>query len=388
MRVVILTASFHPTIGGAETYALRLAEGLSRLEHDVLVITDTPPGDVHDDHKDYAFSVVRLGQYQSRLADDSKLLWEELAFCLSTELESAIRRFAPDVLVSNSLDTAIQAAFLRRVFGMPWAAAFHEHAPQDEPMGVGHLAVVHGDLRPDAVLAGSEFYASRARAYGSDKVVHLIHHGVEIAHVEQSVADEWRRRYAVASDDLLIVSVGRLKARKGHLELIEAFAAQQSSSQSMHLVIAGTVSSASPAYFAQLRATCEALQCADSVHFDHGVSADQVPYLMAAADIVAQPSHEEGLGLAVLEGMAARRPVLTTYAPGIDEIVTDESVALRVMPRDPGSLALALRSLIEDADLRSAYAERGFDHVRSLFSFEVATARTARVLEQLIDQGT
>ncbi|MEW2402225.1 glycosyltransferase family 4 protein [Streptomyces sp. NPDC046862] len=386
MRVALLTSSFDPVIGGAETYALNLAEGLTASGHQVLVVTDTPhgmePGAA--DLRSRSYEVARLWRYRDRLFDRQKLPWEEMAFSLATELKAHMDAFRPDVLVSNSLDAAFQAAMIRRSTpGLAWAAAFHEHAPEDEPFGAGRMAVVYGDLRPDAVLAGSQFYAERARRYGSGEKVHLIHHGVPMPEVDPPTTAAWRARYQLGDGDLMIACVGRLKARKGMTELIEAFGSLDPRTRRLRLVIAGTVSSASQEYADRLRSLAGDLGCADLLSFDENVVAEQVPALFSAADLVAQPSHEEGLGLAVLEGMAARRPVVTTRVKGINEIVTRDGVALQVEARDVRGLAAALDRMLADPGLRKEYAEAGYAHVRENFSLSVMVRRTAEVLASL-----
>ncbi|MBB5128139.1 glycosyltransferase family 4 protein [Streptomyces griseoloalbus] len=389
--MALLTASFDPVIGGAETYALNLAEGLTAVGHEVMVITDTPhgmePGAADPGPRPYR--LARLWRYRGRLFDQQKLPWEEMAFSLASELEAHMDAFRPDVLVSNSLDTALQAAMIRRSTpGLAWAAAFHEHAPQDEPFGDGRMAVVYGDLRPDAVLAGSQFYAERARTYGPAEAVHLIHHGVPVPDVGEETTAAWRARYRLSDRDLMIACVGRLKPRKGMSELIEAFASLRPRERRLRLVIAGTVSSASQAYADGLKSLADRLGCADLVTFDETVVAAQVPALFSAADLVAQPSHEEGLGLAVLEGMAARRPVVTTRVAGINEIVTRPDVAVQVEAHDPKALAAALERLLTDAGARKDYAEAGFAHVRDNFSLPVMVSRTADVLALLARSST
>ena len=382
MRVGLLTASFDPVIGGAETYALNVADGLSSLGHDVLVVTDTPHGveDVAPDPIHRPFEVRRLFRYRQRLFDRQKLPWEEMAFSLSAEIKDALDRSRPDVLMSNSLDTAFQASVIRRAMALPWVATFHEHAPELEPFGDGRMATVYGDLRPDAVIAGSEFYAARARRWGPSSAVHLVHHGVPMVVTTVDDRHRWRLRYGLTDEQRLIVCVGRLKERKGIRELLAAFSALRPRERNLRLVVAGTVSSASAAYFDSLRRRRAELGYEDLVTFDETVVADQIPFLMAAADIVAQPSYEEGLGLAVLEAMAARRPVVTTRVPGINEIVTRPGLALQVEAGDVDALAEALDRLIDDPALRLRLGRDGHDHVESAFSLEAMAFATADVL--------
>jgi len=76
--------------------------------------------------------------------------------------------------------------------------------------------------------------------------------------------------------------------------------------------------------------------------------------LMAAADVFLLTSHWEGLPLVALEALAAGTPVVATAVRGVRELLQDGESALLSQPGDAGSLALALRRLLDD----SALAER------------------------------
>ena len=72
---------------------------------------------------------------------------------------------------------------------------------------------------------------------------------------------------------------------------------------------------------------------------------------VAAADIFAMPSLQEGLGSAALLAMALRRPIVASSAGGIPELVEPDSTGLLVPPADPAALAAACRRLLDDAAL-------------------------------------
>ena len=79
---------------------------------------------------------------------------------------------------------------------------------------------------------------------------------------------------------------------------------------------------------------------------------DDVPDLLAAADIFAMPSLSEGLPLALLEAMFAGRAIVASAVGGIPEVITNDREGLLVPPSDPGALAAALRRLLDDPALR------------------------------------
>src|SRR3989442_328305 len=78
-----------------------------------------------------------------------------------------------------------------------------------------------------------------------------------------------------------------------------------------------------------------------------------VPACLAAADVVAQPSLMEGLGVAALETMAAERALVASRVGGLAEVVVHEETGLLVPPGDPGALATRLGGPPTDPPLRA-----------------------------------
>jgi glycosyltransferase involved in cell wall biosynthesis len=95
---------------------------------------------------------------------------------------------------------------------------------------------------------------------------------------------------------------------------------------------------------------------------------DDVPDLMAAADIFVLPSRFEGLPLAVLEAMAAGLPVVATRVCGMTEAVQDGVTGLLVQPRDPAVLAATIGELLAKPQLAAQMGKRGRARAQQAFS--------------------
>ncbi|MFJ9085809.1 glycosyltransferase family 4 protein [Streptomyces sp. NPDC102384] len=382
MRLLIITSSFHPVIGGAETYVFEVARALAQRGHAVAIVTDVPRGalDGPVEGDPLGVNVYRLGGYRELLADPSKIHWEQMAFGIHPELSWVVNRFRPDLVLTNSLDVAVIGKIVSLDRGIPWVATFHEQAPEREPLGEGRLQLIYGQLSPSLVLAGSQFYAERARRFGAR--VELIYHGVDtdMFHPDKDPAKA-RRRYGYSGDHIVIVCAGRLKQRKGILEALQAFATVHTGHPETRLLLVGSVNSASLSYAAQLESEIERLQLGAAVTIDREVTFDQMPDTLAAADIVTQPSLEEGLGLAVLEAMSVGRPTITTDIPGIQEILTMPGIAITVPPGEAKPLAAALQTLVVDSQKRAELGARGRTHVVEHFSRPQMVAKTEAALQ-------
>jgi glycosyltransferase involved in cell wall biosynthesis len=387
MRVLLLTSAYPPVMGGAETYALIVASGLADRGHDVVVVTDTSEiggGAEEPAAQTSRPRVIRLSGYQSLLADPGRLRWEQMYFGLLPETASALGPWRPDVVVTNSMETVLLGRMVAAEFGTPLVGAFHEHDPDAEPFGEGRMALAYKWAAPDAVLAGSTMYADRALRHLPADRVHLIHHGVDTcAFSPRTDGEPARRRYGVTRADVLVVTVGRLKERKGQLELLQAFAGLQARDD-LRLVIAGGVSSAAPDYADRLEAEIDHRGLRDRVVIDRGLAYQDMPEILAAADIVALPSHSEGLGLALLEAMSAARPVVATRIAGFEEVLRGApDVARLVDPGDAGELRIALGELAGSPADRDRLGTGARRHVIRRFSRQRMIDRTEAVLREV-----
>lgn len=109
-----------------------------------------------------------------------------------------------------------------------------------------------------------------------------------------------------------------------------------------------------------------------------------MPQVLEAADIVCLPSYREGLPKALLEGMAAGLPCVTTNVPGCREAVIDGENGLLVPPRDHQALADALHRLILNPDLRLQMGNRGRSMAATEFASSIVCLQTLKVYEGLL----
>jgi glycosyltransferase involved in cell wall biosynthesis len=178
-----------------------------------------------------------------------------------------------------------------------------------------------------------------------------------------------RKALGIADDCELVLNVGRQEFQKGQLDLLDAAEILAARRPEFKLLIAGRRGNAS----AELERVSSRPALSGRVHFlGHR---DDVPELLAAADVFAFPSHYEGLGGSVIEAMALGLPIVTTAVPALLEVVESGENALVVPPGRPGQLAEALDALLEDADLRARLAARSRDVFTARFTLEKSVTR-------------
>jgi len=100
---------------------------------------------------------------------------------------------------------------------------------------------------------------------------------------------------------------------------------------------------------------------------------------LAAMDVFLLPSRAEGMSNALLEAMAAGRPVVATAVGGTREVVDAERTGILVPPADPDALARGAVGLLADPARAAAIARAAAQEVEARFG----ARQTVRRLEQL-----
>jgi glycosyltransferase involved in cell wall biosynthesis len=107
---------------------------------------------------------------------------------------------------------------------------------------------------------------------------------------------------------------------------------------------------------------------------------EDIPALLAAADIFTLPSHFEGLPMSVIEAMLCGLPVVATDIGGPREQVVDGETGFLVPPMRAPELAAALQRLAADAGLRTRMGAAGLVRARDLYDEGRVVGRTLDLL--------
>lgn len=206
--------------------------------------------------------------------------------------------------------------------------------------------------------------------------IHTIESGADFDKFANASADpSIRKNLGIADDIPIVTAAASLTKRKGHEYLISASRILKQANCNIHVVLAGE-GDMRPALQAQ------AQQLGVEVSF-LGLYKD-MPRLIASSDIFVMPSMMEGLGVAVLEALAARKPVIASAVGGLKESVINGKTGLSVPPGDPDALSNAIMKLLGDNDLAQKLAAAGQEHARNKFSIKSMAERNEKLYYSLI----
>jgi glycosyltransferase involved in cell wall biosynthesis len=233
---------------------------------------------------------------------------------------------------------------------------------------------------PDLAICNSRFTASTLGSLYSGVPAAVVYAPVEmpVSRMDSEERRLTRVSLNTAEHAIVIILASRSERWKGHTVLLEALSDLRDVPNWVWWQVGGAQRPAEAAFLVSLKKLAIRFGIFDRVRWIG--ERDDVPRLLAAADLYCQPNLEpEPFGVALVEALAAGLPVVTVGRGGAREIV-DDSCGVLVAPRDPRALAGQLRQLIEDGDRRSRLAAAAPARARRLCDPATALRRLGDVL--------
>jgi glycosyltransferase involved in cell wall biosynthesis len=357
--------------GGAEHLLVDLADAAPGVGLGIEVVSLMPT----DGHP-YADALRRAGVEVRSL--DLRSRWDPRA---GGRLAALLEDRPPDILHTHLKHADLVGARAAGRLGIPLVSSLH--VVEDAVGGVGRLkrwmAMRSRDRSASVVVAVSEalrdWYLSLSRRDPATVVV--LRNGVP-AHQEVAAGrrSEVREGLGVPAAAVLAATVVILRPGKGVEDLLEA-AADLPDEPDIRFVIAG-----SGPEEVKLLAEATRLGLLGSRLAFAGFVED-VPALLAGADLLVHPSHADALPTAVIHGMAAGLPIVATDVGGTRELV-DESVGMLVEPGRPAALRDAVIRLAADAGLRRRLGKTAGERFATEFEIGAWATRLAEIYRTVV----
>ena len=201
--------------------------------------------------------------------------------------------------------------------------------------------------------------------------------------MDASVRASARARFAIAANELAVVSAGRLHPMKGFIDLVNAVPRIIKSVPNARIIVAGEGEERGV-----LEKQIADLNVGGSIRLIGYVR--EMPELFAAADMFVLPSvalpgmQQEGTPLSIQEAGAAGLPVVTTRVSGNAEIIQDGFNGRIVEPQRSVQLADAIVEMLRNPERRKM-GDNGKQVVRERYSLEFVVAQYTKVFLGLLE---
>jgi glycosyltransferase involved in cell wall biosynthesis len=366
LRIAYVIDSFD--VGGTELNAVRTAEALNRRKYVLTLYHLSEEGPLKARYQALGVEMVHL----------------PLSNLYSAGTAAQGVRFA-NFLNNRCIDVVHTHDVYTNCFAIPWARLLTRCAllasrrwTEDVPRAAlktinrvackfAHRILVNSDSVADFLIRNERVPGKQIvtiRNFISDTA---------FSFVSETERQKQREVWGVPPAAFVIGCVSRLAPVKNHQFLIRALAVLP---PRFHLVLIGD---------GQVRRDLESLAAelgvTARVHFTGEVLSEK--NLHQFFDVSALVSRSEGFPNAIVEALAARRPVVATSVGGIPDLVKHESTGLIVEQDDVEMLAAHLSRLSQDAKLASMLGEAGCAMVRQHFHEDIVIAQLSKVYDDL-----
>ncbi len=367
-RVVHVISSL--AVGGAQRHLLQLlAEPADDMQQDVLYFRD------HDLRRD----AERLARRVRHVPMAGGWGWTRLP-----QLTAAIRRGRYDVVHTHLLRADMYGALAARAARVQGLVATKHNLEARLEHPIWRWLHRRTAGMPDVTIGISDAVRAWAVSTGGAPAskTRMVLYGIDAAPFEDLDQAGARAELGIEPSARVVLCPARLDPQKNHGMLLRAFERVHRELPDTVLLLAGGRQLGSAIYERDLRALADLIGVDGAVRW-LGVRGD-VRRLLAACDVVALASDWEGFGLALLEAMAAARPVVATAVGGVPEVVGDDEGGVLVPAGDASAFADALVRLLGDDANRRRMGAAAARRARKTFTLDCMRAATHAVYDEVL----
>lgn len=363
MNILYITNHFN--IGGITSYILVLATGMKKKGHVVYVASSGGQ---------LLGRFVKEGVKYIPIPIRTKKEISPKILISVFKLNAAVREYNIDIVHSHSRTTQVAGCLLSRMTGIP------------------HISTCHGFFRKRFLRRAFPCWGRKVIAISEavkehlvkdfrvdEKNIAVIHNGIDVEkfRVQSAEFRVQRKKDLGLTDGPVIGIVARLSEEKGHLCLVEAMKEVLKKNFQAQLLIVGEGKRKE-----ELVKRTSNLGITGNTLFLP--SLEDTSAVLSVMDIFVLPSLKEGLGLSLMEAMAAGLPVIGSRVGGIKSLIQDNHNGLLFESQDVKQLSHLILRLLGDYGERKRLGENAQVFMRKNFSQEKTVAQTEKVYSECV----
>ncbi len=379
-------------LGGAQENTLITCKLLAERGHDVTLITGPaigPEGGLFNQTKNQKYEVIVINKLRRAIDPFKDLISYH-------QIKKHLRRIQPDIVHTHSAKAGILGRFAGHRLRGEWAEnrpaivhtihglAFHPH--QNKCLNKFYIALEESAARrTDFFISVADAMTSQQKAagIGIDKPYVTAYSAIEqeqfLQPMPQERRNDFRRKYGIDRDAIVLITIARLFMLKGHDYIIESARLLVPRFQNAFWLFVGDGNLADY-YKEQVRR----LGLAERIKFTGLLSPSEIPLAIQSSDILVHCSLREGLARTLPQAMLCGKPAISFDLDGASEVVNENTGRL-IEPKNVEQLTQACAELIEDENLRKKLGEAGRKFVKEKFAPEKMIDTIEAVYRKLLE---
>ena len=378
-------------LGGAQENTLITCKLLAQRGHDVTLITGPalgPEGELFEQTKDHGYKVVIIDRLRRAINPYN----DTVSYF---QIKKHLRQLQPDIvhthsakagilgrLAANQLKTQnLKLKIIHTIHGL----AFHPY--QSQLLNKFYIAVEKSAAkRTDFFISVADAMTTQANAVGIGRPEQFVtaYSAIEendfLEPISQERKNQFRRKYGIAEDAVVLVTIARLFMLKGHDYIIESAKELSKRFGNCVWLFVGDGNLADH-YKQQIRE----LGLAERIKFTGLLPPSEIPLAIASSDILVHCSLREGLARTLPQAMLCGRPAISFDVDGAREVVNENTGRL-IEPKNVEQLIKACAELIEDEGLRKKLGQQGRESVKTKFAPDTMVDTIEAVYRKLLPQ--
>ncbi|MBW8000538.1 MAG: glycosyltransferase family 4 protein [Planctomycetes bacterium] len=375
-------------LGGAQENTLITCKLLAQRGHDVTLITGPaigPEGELLSQTKGQKYKTIVVDKLV-RAIDPIK------DFASYYEIKRLLKEIAPDIVHTHSAKGGILGRFaasnLRprpKIVHTIHGLAFHSY--QSQLLNKFYIAIKKAAAkRTDFFISVSDAMAREAMSVGigqKDKFVtapSAVEKEIFLKPCSDEEKIEFRRKYDIPKDAVVLITIARLVKMKGHSYIVESAKKLSKRFDNVIWLFVGDGIDAG-----EIKKQIHDAGLAERFRFTGLVPPEEIPLAVGSSEILLHCSLREAFGRIFLQGMLCGKPVIAFNLDAAPEII-NESTGRLVEPENIEHLIEACRELIEDEQLRNQLGENGREFAAEKFSPEAMVDTIEEVYRKVLEK--
>ena len=402
MRIVHIITRL--ILGGAQENTLITCKLLAERVHDVTLITGPaigPEGELFEQTKNQKYKVIIVNKMIRAICP----LYDSISY---KQIKKLLRQIQPDIVHTHSAKAGILGRFaahsLKRgtshgTRGTKIVHTIHGwsfHPYQNEWLNKFYIAIERAAAkRTDFFISVADAMTRQALAAGIGRpeqfatAYSAIEEDDFLKLISQQREEEFRQKYGISKDAIVLITIARLFMLKGHDYIIESARQLSKRFESAVWLFVGDGNLAD-----HYKQQVQQLGLAEKVNFTGLLPPSQIPLAIQSSDILVHCSLREGLARALPQAMLCGKPAISFDIDGAKEVVNENtgrlikppcSGRLRPDEKNVEQLTKACAELIENEQLREKLGRQGRDSVKEKFAPETMVDTIEAVYQKLLE---
>jgi len=364
-------------LGGAQENTLITCKLLAQRGHDVTLITGPaigPEGELFEQTKSQKYDVIVIPKMIRAICP----LYDTITYY---QIKRHLKHLQPDIVHTHSAKAGVLGRFAAHALKGKWAEnrpvivhtihglAFHPY--QSKWLNRFYIAVEKATAkRTDFFISVADAMTAQATAVGIGRpgqfctAYSAIEEEDFLQPIPEQQKNDFRRKYQIPEDAIVLVTIARLFMLKGHEYIIESAKELSKRFDKVVWLFVGD-GNLSNHFKKQIRQ----LGLAEKIKFTGLLPPSKIPLAIQSSDILVHCSLREGLARTLPQAMLCGKPAISFDVDGAREVV-NETTGRLIEPRNIEQLTKACAELIENEKLRIKLGQQGRDSVKEKFAPE------------------